>query len=395
MPVFNTNTSLITVEALAEPGELTWLVVEKSVDGEPVIQFERLYHELSAHVATTFLVVPRSGPRGRFLPVKEPVGPGRDAAAAARAARRSADGGLGSTCPGRAPAATRGRRNPRMPTSCGRPGSPCGLPSGPNTALSAEGRRRLSTTRQPGPRRHEGGTKAARSGHGCILGSDGCSSSTSCSRAGVASAAGSATRCATPALRRLVRCGAAVVRALRRARAVARPPLRRVQRPAARVRERPGGGRLRRPGAGLRDRRGRSAGAATSPLSPPRSSSTRCRGRRSTCSPSSRATATAGSRAGMFRRRRSPPSCRRAWSIPVAAAAAAPVRESQRQRDLPRAERRQNVARAFSARGSAPGRVCLVDDVYTTGSTATACATALRRAGARRVEVVCLARAVR
>ena len=71
VPVFNTNTSLITVEALADPGFLTWLVVEKSVGGEPVIQFERLYHELSAHVATTFLVVPRSGPRGRFLPVKQ------------------------------------------------------------------------------------------------------------------------------------------------------------------------------------------------------------------------------------------------------------------------------------------------------------------------------------
>ncbi len=73
VPVFNTNTSLITVEALAEPGELTWLVAEKRVEGEPVIQFERLYHELSVHVPTTYLVVPRVGPRGRFLPVKEPA----------------------------------------------------------------------------------------------------------------------------------------------------------------------------------------------------------------------------------------------------------------------------------------------------------------------------------
>ena len=63
----------------------------------------------------------------------------------------------------------------------------------------------------------------------------------------------------------------------------------------------------------------------------------------------------------------------------------------ERQRGLPRTERRRNVARAFTARGTAPARVCLVDDVYTTGSTATACATALRRAGARRVDVVCLA----
>ena len=72
IPVFNTNTSLITVEALREPVDLTWLVAEKTVDDQAVVQFERLYHELSAHVPTTFLVVPRHGPRGRFLPVKEP-----------------------------------------------------------------------------------------------------------------------------------------------------------------------------------------------------------------------------------------------------------------------------------------------------------------------------------
>ena len=73
IPVFNTNTSLITVEALANPVDLTWLVAEKRVDGQAAIQFERLYHELSAHVSTTFLVVPRQGARGRFLPVKEPA----------------------------------------------------------------------------------------------------------------------------------------------------------------------------------------------------------------------------------------------------------------------------------------------------------------------------------
>ena len=36
------------------------------------MQLERLYHELSARVPTTYLVVPRRGPSGRFMPVKVP-----------------------------------------------------------------------------------------------------------------------------------------------------------------------------------------------------------------------------------------------------------------------------------------------------------------------------------
>jgi UTP--glucose-1-phosphate uridylyltransferase len=70
--VFNTNTSVIDVEALEHPVELTWIVAEKEVEGRRVVQLERLYHELAALVPTTYLEVPRSGPRGRFLPVKEP-----------------------------------------------------------------------------------------------------------------------------------------------------------------------------------------------------------------------------------------------------------------------------------------------------------------------------------
>jgi predicted amidophosphoribosyltransferase len=66
-----------------------------------------------------------------------------------------------------------------------------------------------------------------------------------------------------------------------------------------------------------------------------------------------------------------------------------------RQRGRTLAERRRNVRGAFRAVGSAPARVVLVDDVYTTGATATAAASALRAAGARRVEVVCFCRALR
>jgi hypothetical protein len=37
------------------------------------VQLERLYHEASAFVATTYLEVPRRGLRGRFLPIKTPA----------------------------------------------------------------------------------------------------------------------------------------------------------------------------------------------------------------------------------------------------------------------------------------------------------------------------------
>jgi predicted amidophosphoribosyltransferase len=64
-----------------------------------------------------------------------------------------------------------------------------------------------------------------------------------------------------------------------------------------------------------------------------------------------------------------------------------------RQRGLPRAERRRNVRGVFRCR-RAPAGVVLIDDVYTSGATANAASSALRRAGARRVEVITFARVV-
>ena len=72
IPVFNTNTLVFEAAALDRDFELPFYRVEKSVDGRPAIQFERLVGELSAFLPTRFVEVLREGPDGRFLPAKDP-----------------------------------------------------------------------------------------------------------------------------------------------------------------------------------------------------------------------------------------------------------------------------------------------------------------------------------
>jgi ComF family protein len=72
------------------------------------------------------------------------------------------------------------------------------------------------------------------------------------------------------------------------------------------------------------------------------------------------------------------------------------TRFTQTQAGLSNSERRKNVAAAFRCRRSAKTlagkRVLLIDDVMTTGSTAAACARALKQAGAARVVLATVAR---
>jgi ComF family protein len=83
-----------------------------------------------------------------------------------------------------------------------------------------------------------------------------------------------------------------------------------------------------------------------------------------------------------------------AWELPLEQTALR-TRGAAHQRGLTHAERRRNVAGAFSSGARVPTRVALVDDVYTTGATVDAAASALRKGGARRVEIVTFARAIR
>lgn len=68
-------------------------------------------------------------------------------------------------------------------------------------------------------------------------------------------------------------------------------------------------------------------------------------------------------------------------------------RNTASQSALPASARASNVRGAFRVKGPLPPRVAIVDDVMTTGHTVDALARALKRAGARQVEVWVAARA--
>jgi competence protein ComFC len=68
------------------------------------------------------------------------------------------------------------------------------------------------------------------------------------------------------------------------------------------------------------------------------------------------------------------------------------VRSTRDQVELSAAQRRANVAGAYSATEPLHGTILLVDDVFTTGATMSACAASLVRAGAQEVHALSLCR---
>ncbi len=72
VPVFNTNTFVVSADALADLAmDWTYVEVEKTIGGRKAIQFERLIGEMTVALEPRFLRVPRSGVASRFLPVKD------------------------------------------------------------------------------------------------------------------------------------------------------------------------------------------------------------------------------------------------------------------------------------------------------------------------------------
>lgn len=70
--VFNCNTITFSAAALEQPIDLRRYFVKKTVGNRSAVQIEHLIGELSAHLTTNYLKIPRQGPNSRFLPIKKP-----------------------------------------------------------------------------------------------------------------------------------------------------------------------------------------------------------------------------------------------------------------------------------------------------------------------------------
>jgi UTP--glucose-1-phosphate uridylyltransferase len=70
--VFATNVFYFDAKAILElTMKWSYFTVHKKVEGQPVVQFERLVNEVTSALPTVYLHSPRTGTASRFLPVKD------------------------------------------------------------------------------------------------------------------------------------------------------------------------------------------------------------------------------------------------------------------------------------------------------------------------------------
>lgn len=85
----------------------------------------------------------------------------------------------------------------------------------------------------------------------------------------------------------------------------------------------------------------------------------------------------------------------KAWSIPLCLTSLIKIKDTREQASLDAKERLFNVKDAYSVKGSLKGfKIGLVDDVVTTGATLMECAKVLKKAGAKEIHAITLARAI-
>jgi len=70
--VFNCNTMTFDAAAIDRDFELGRYFVQKNVEGRAAVQIEHLIGEMTAHLSTNWLRIPRDGADTRFLPIKKP-----------------------------------------------------------------------------------------------------------------------------------------------------------------------------------------------------------------------------------------------------------------------------------------------------------------------------------
>ena len=72
VPVFATNVFYFDAQSILDLDmKWTYFTVNKKVDDQPIVQFERLVNEVTSALPTAYVHMPRNGAASRFLPVKD------------------------------------------------------------------------------------------------------------------------------------------------------------------------------------------------------------------------------------------------------------------------------------------------------------------------------------